>query len=90
MNNKDFIATLSGKLDLTQGKTSELTTSFLSQLIGELEEDKSIHIPSFGTFEVKKKGERVSVNPATQARMLVPPKLSLSFKPSVTLKDKFK
>ena len=44
----------------------------------------------FGTFEVKKKLERISINPATQQRMLIPPKLVLTYKPSVTLKEKFK
>ena len=41
-----------------------------------------------GTFEVKKKLERVLVNPATKQRMLVPPKMVVSFKPNTGLKDK--
>ena len=50
----------------------------------------NIAIQGFGTFEVKKKLERISINPATQQRMLIPPKLVLTYKPSVTLKEKFK
>ena len=42
------------------------------------------------TFEVKKKLERVSVNPVTKQRLLIPPKLMLTFKPSAGLKEKFK
>ena len=38
----------------------------------------------------KKKAERISVNPTTKQRMLVPPKLVLTYKPSTLLKDKFK
>ena len=49
-----------------------------------------ISIQGFGTFEVKKKAERISVNPTTKQRMLVPPKLVLTYKPSTLLKDKFK
>ena len=33
--------------------------------------------------------ERIVVNPNTKQRMLVPPKLVMSFKPSNLLKDKF-
>ncbi|EXY65380.1 HU family DNA-binding protein, partial [Bacteroides fragilis] len=44
----------------------------------------------FGTFEVKKKAERIVINPVTKLRLLVPPKLVLAFKPSPILKDKFK
>jgi DNA-binding protein HU-beta len=45
---------------------------------------------SFFTDEVKKKLERVSVNPITQQRLLIPPKLILSFKPSAGLRERFK
>jgi nucleoid DNA-binding protein len=37
---------------------------------------------------VKKKLERVLVNPATKQRMLVPPKMVVSFKPNTGMKDK--
>ena len=56
----------------------------------ELEEGNVIAVQGFGSFEVKKKAERISVNPASKQRMLVPPKLVLSYRPSNTLKDKFK
>ena len=50
----------------------------------------SVQLPNFGAFEVKKKLERIMVNPSTGQRMLVPPKLVLSFKPSPTWKEKIK
>ena len=65
-------------------------SSILSIMTQELQEGKTIAIQGFGTFEVKKKMERISVNPSTQQRMLIPPKLVLSYKPSITLKEKFK
>ena len=70
--------------------TSELIGSLLSDMIQELEEGNVIAVQGFGSFEVKKKAERISINPASKQRMLVPPKLVLSYKPSNTLKDKFK
>jgi DNA-binding protein HU-beta len=65
-------------------------SSVLSVMTQELQEGKIIAIQGFGTFEVKKKMERISVNPSTQQRMLIPPKLVLTYKPSITLKEKFK
>ena len=56
----------------------------------ELQDGNTVAIQGFGTFEVKKKLERISINPLTQQRMLIPPKLVLTYKPSVTLKEKFK
>lgn len=70
--------------------TSELIASLLSDMTQQLQEGNSVNIQGFGTFEVKKKAERISINPVTKLRMLVPPKLVLSYKPSNTLKDKFK
>ncbi len=45
-----------------------------------------VPVVGFGTFEVKKRMERVMVNPSTGLRMLVPPKLVLNFKPAATIK----
>ena len=39
---------------------------------------------------MKKKMERVFVNPATKQHMLVPPKLTLAFRPTMQTKEKIK
>ena len=44
----------------------------------------------FGQVEVKKKAERISVNPSNGKRYLVPPKLVPVFKPGTTVKNKLK
>ncbi|WP_308746440.1 HU family DNA-binding protein [uncultured Bacteroides sp.] len=90
MNNKEFTSELAERLGYTIKDTSELIASLLSEMTKELEEGNMIGIQGFGSFEVKKKAERISINPASKQRMLVPPKLVLSYKPSNTLKDKFK
>ena len=56
----------------------------------QLQDGNTVAIQGFGTFEVRKKLERISINPATQQRMLIPPKLVLTYKPSAILKEKFK
>ena len=90
MNNKEFISELSRKLGYTKKDTSHLVSSVIGVMTQELQDGNNIAIQGFGTFEVKKKLERISINPATQQRMLIPPKLVLTYKPSVTLKEKFK
>lgn len=90
MNNKDFIAGLASRSGYSLKETSDLMASLLEEMTHQWEEGNSICIQGFGVFEVKKKMERVSVSPLTKQRMLVPPKLILSYKPSSALKDKFK
>ena len=85
-----FISELSRKLGYTNKDTSQLVSSVIGVMTQELQDGNNIVIQGFGTFEVKKKLERISINPATQQRMLIPPKLVLTYKPSVTLKEKFK
>ena len=86
MNNKEFISELSRRLGYSNKDTTRLESSVLSIMTQELQDGNTIAIQGFGSFEVKKKLERVSVNPVTQQRLLIPPKLVLSFKPGITLK----
>ena len=90
MNNKEFTSELAERLGYTIKDTSELMNSLLSSMTQELEEGNVIAIQGFGSFEVKKKAERISINPASKQRMLVPPKLVLSYRPSNTLKIRLK
>ena len=90
MNKKDFTSELSKRLGYTLKDTSELISSLLSGMTQQLEEGNVVAIQGFGTFEVRKKAERISVSPTTKQRMLVPPKLVLTYRPSTLLKEKFK
>ena len=90
MNNKDFTTELAGKLGYTIKDTAELIDSLLDSMVKTLEEGSVVSITGFGTFEVKKKTERITINPTSKQRMLVPPKLVLTYKPSNLLKDKIK
>ena len=89
MNNKEFISELARKLGYTNKDTAQYVSSVISVMTQELQDGKTVAIQGFGTFEVKKKMERISVNPTTGKRYLIPPKLVLSFKQSNVLKDKF-
>lgn len=90
MNNKEFIGELSRRLGYTNKDTARLMASLVDVMGEELQEGKILSFQGFGTFEVKKRLERISVNPVTKQRLLVPPKLTLSYKPSPILKEKFK
>ena len=88
MNNKDFIAALSQKEGLLQRDTQKMVNLLVAELTAQFEQGNSLTVQNFGQFDVKKKLERVVVNPATGQRMLVPPKLALTFKPYSSLKER--
>lgn len=90
MNNKEFIVELARQTGFSQDKTQKLVRKVIDAMITEFENGEAVSIPDFGTFEVKKRIERVVVNPTTKKRQLVPPKLVLGFRPVTALKDLFK
>ena len=89
MNNKEFINELSKQTNQSAGVTTKLVNDMIKVMEEHFQQNDTITFSSFGTFEVKKKMERISVNPTTGKRYLIPPKLVLSFKQSNVLKDKF-
>lgn len=90
MNNKEFISTLAERTGYDQKDTQKLVNNIITAMSDAFMENTSVIIPNFGVFETKKKMERVIVNPSTGQRMLVPPKLVLTFKPNQTWKEKLK
>lgn len=90
MNNKEFIAELAERTGYSPRDTQKLASNLIAAMGDAFQEDNSILVPNFGVFETKKKMERVMVSPSTGQRMLVPPKLVLSFKPNQAWKDKLK
>ena len=90
MNNKEFIAELSQRMGYSQADTQKMVTNVLNAMSDHFQEGGSLTVPSFGSFEIKKKLERGIVNPVSGQRMLVPPKLVLSFRPNLSWKAKIK
>ena len=90
MNNKEYISQMAAKLNLSNKEIQDLTNIFVSELADKMDDGSVLSVQGFGNFEVKKKLERIVVNPTSKQRMLIPPKLALSFKPSQILKEKLK
>ena len=90
MNNKDFITELAQRTGYSTDEAQQFVNSVVEAMGDHFQDDNSVLIPNFGTFEVKKKLERIMVNPSTGQRMLVPPKLVLTFKPNVSWKERVK
>ena len=89
MNNKEFINELAKQTNQSVSATTKLVNDTLRIFEEHFQQGDVVNISSFGTLEVKKKMERVSVNPTTGKRYLIPPKLVLAFKQNNVLKEKF-
>lgn len=88
MDNKSLIDNLSKRLNVP-GDTVESLVAGLTRVLGECAAGlDSVAVPGFGTFEPKKRMERVALHPASGRRLLVPPKIVVNFKPSNSLKQR--
>lgn len=88
MNNKQFLAELSKRCNLSVTETEKNTEALINVMESIWHDGDSVNLSGFGLLGVRKKKERVSVSPSTGVKMLVPPKLVLTYKPSPVLKDK--
>lgn len=86
MKNKEFISALAAATGNRIGDTGRLLETVTTLMGDHFAKGDSVQMAGLGTFEVRKKMERIIVNPGTGQRMLVPPKLTLAFKPYLAMK----
>lgn len=90
MNNKEFIAALSQRTGYKQDDTQNMVRTAVYNIIDHLAVGDTVNVSGLGSFDVKKRMERIINNPGTGQKMLVPPKLVANFKPFATMKEKVK
>jgi DNA-binding protein HU-beta/integration host factor subunit alpha len=90
MNNKDFITELAEKTGYSAEEAQRMVDIVVETMADRFQEGDVVLIPNFGSFEIKRKMQRIMVNPSTGQRMLVPPKLVLNFKPYSNWKERVK
>ena len=90
MKNKELVTELAARMGWTAQEVAETLSVLSSVVSSRLVDNDTIYLQGFGQFEVKKKAERISVNPSNGKRDLVPPKLVPVFKPGTTVKNKLK
>lgn len=90
MNNKELVAELARRMGKTQKEIGSLLDITTEAMVGAMNADTTVAIQGFGAFEVRKKQDRVLINPVTKQKMVIPPKLSLTFKVGNTYKNKLK
>lgn len=90
MDNKKLTEKVARKLKRDKGDVAKLLEAFTGIVTTRCSELDTIAIPGFGSFEPRKRNERVMVNPNTGKRILLPPKITIGFKVSNVLKNKLK
>lgn len=88
MDNKTFLSRLAKRLNREPSQVATLADG-LSTAFKESGADlDSIAIPGFGTFKAEKTDERIETDAETGRRILYPPKIEMTFRPSVVLRKR--
>lgn len=90
MKHKDLLIAIASSMNQSEETVEKLMDATVEILKSQLVEGNTIGLQGFGSFELKRKEERLSVHPVTKIRTLIPPKLVVNFKQSSTLKVKLK
>lgn len=90
MDSKTFNNMLADRLGRDAEDVQVVIKQLANVIADQLKVGDSVTVPGFGAFEPKMRSERVATNPASGKKLLVPPKLSVAFKPSALLRQKVK
>ena len=85
---KEIVKTISEEIGLTQLKTKEIVQKTFDAIVETLVEERRIELRNFGVFEVKQRAARKARNPRTGAKVFVPEKFVVTFKPGKEMEEK--
>ena len=73
---------------LTRTKSADLVDLVLKEITDTIARGEAVKLSSFGTFTVRKKGQRMGRNPKTGAKVPILPRRVAVFKASTIMKRK--
>jgi integration host factor subunit alpha len=88
VNRADLCQALYQKVGLSRTESATLLELVLKEITDCLERGETVKLSSFGSFVVRKKGQRMGRNPRTGEEALISPRRIVMFKPSDTLKQR--
>jgi len=76
------------KVGLSRTESSAFVELVLKEITDCLEKGETVKLSSFGSFMVRKKGQRIGRNPKTGTEVPISPRRVMVFKPSAILKQR--
>jgi integration host factor subunit alpha len=83
----DLCAAVYEKVKLSRSESSGLVDLVLKEIADTLASGETVKLSSFGSFMVRKKGQRIGRNPKTGAEAPISPRRVVVFKSSAILKQ---
>ena len=87
MTKADLADRIYEKIGLPKKEATSIVETLFDSMKNILSEGESIKITGFGTFLVRKKGERKGRNPKTGEELKIEQRIVVTFKPSLQFKS---
>jgi integration host factor subunit alpha len=76
------------EVGLSRHESAEMVEAILAEISTALQKGDTVKISSFGSFSVRRKGQRIGRNPKTGQEVPILPRTVLTFRPSHVLKHR--
>jgi integration host factor subunit beta len=87
MTKADLVELVAESADVPRKQADEVVQVVLEAVITALHRDDKVELRGFGSFRIRRRGERTGRNPKTGAQVQVPPKKIPYFKPGKHLRE---
>ncbi|PWB73619.1 MAG: integration host factor subunit beta [Holophagae bacterium] len=87
MTKADLVEMVAESSDLPRKQADEVVQVILDSIIAALSRGEKVELRGFGSFRIRRRGERNGRNPKTGDRVHVPPKKIPYFKPGKHLRE---
>jgi len=87
MNKAELINAVAASAEVSKKEAEAVITATLDAISGALKDGEKVQLVGFGSFEVKKRAERIGRNPKTKESIKIPASTVPVFKAGKALKD---
>lgn len=87
MNKAELIAAVAEKTGLSKKDTEAVVSATFDTIVAAMAEEEKVQLVGFGSFEVKKRAERIGRNPKTKEPVEIPASRVPQFKAGKLLKE---
>ena len=87
MNKAELINAVAASADVSKKEAEAVVSATLDAITAALQEGDKVQLVGFGSFEVKKRAERIGRNPKTKESSKIPAATVPVFKAGKALKD---
>lgn len=84
----DIALAVHQQVGLSRAESAALVEEVLRHVSDALVRGENVKLSSFGSFMLRKKGQRIGRNPKTGVEVPIEPRTVLSFRPSQLLRDR--